>query len=78
MASISPSDAAAKPASMIFTPTSSSLFAIKSFSSGVRETPGVCSPSLNVVSKILILSAKRLNKAIPHFSAASEQGNIRN
>jgi hypothetical protein len=67
MASNSPFDAAANPASMASTPSSSSFLAIFNFSAGVKETPGVCSPSLNVVSKILMLLAKLFDKAIPHF-----------
>jgi hypothetical protein len=67
IASISPSEAAAKPASMASTPMRSKLSAILSFFSGVKETPGVCSPSLRVVSKTLIFSGKLADKAIPHF-----------
>src|SRR5512137_457321 len=63
MPSRSPSEAAADPASMTWTPISESFRAISSFSAGERDTPGVCSPSLNVVSKKRIVSA---NKAIPH------------
>jgi hypothetical protein len=66
IASSSPSEAAAKPASMALTP-SLWLLAILSFFSGVKETPGVCSPSLRVVSKILIFLGKLVDKAIPHF-----------
>ena len=66
-ASNSPFEDAAKPASIASTPISSSFLAISSFSSGVRETPGVCSPSLRVVSKNLILFLKLFDKAIPHF-----------
>jgi hypothetical protein len=67
IASSSPSEAAAKPASMALTPSLSKLFAILSFFSGVKETPGVCSPSLRVVSKIFIFLGKLVDKAIPHF-----------
>ena len=52
----SPSEADGKPASIASTPSLSSWLPISIFSSGVRETPGVCSPSLSVVSKILIYS----------------------
>jgi len=45
----------------------SRLSAIRSFFSGVKETPGVCSPSLRVVSKTLIDLGKLVDKAIPHF-----------
>ncbi len=68
IASISPTEAAAKPASMMSTPSLSSCSAITSFFSGVNETPGVCSPSLRVVSKIRIWWAKLLDKTIPHFT----------
>jgi hypothetical protein len=66
-ASNSPSETAAKPASMTSTPNSSSRWAIRSLFSGVNDTPGVCSPSRRVVSKIFIRLGKRLDKAIPHF-----------
>ncbi len=63
IASRSPADAAADPASMTLTPIEESFRAISSFSSGSSETPGVCSPSRNVVSK-----KRRLftNKTICH------------
>jgi hypothetical protein len=67
IATSSPSEAAAKPASRASTPSLSRLSAILTFFSGVRETPGVCSPSLRVVSKIFILSGKLMDKVIPHF-----------
>jgi len=67
IASSSPSEAAAKPASMALTPSRSRLSAILSFFSGVKETPGVCSPSLRVVSKNFIALGKLVDKAIPHF-----------
>lgn len=71
IASNSPFVAAAKPASIASTPSSSSFFAILNLSSGFRETPGVCSPSLSVVSKILIFSVKLFDdKAIPHFQTS--------
>jgi hypothetical protein len=66
-ASISPSETAAKPASITSTPSSSSRWAILSLLSGTSDTPGVCSPSLRVVSKNFIVLWKRLNKAIPHL-----------
>jgi hypothetical protein len=66
-ASISPSETAAKPASIMSTPSSSSLSAILNLLSGTSDTPGVCSPSLKVVSKNFIVLGKRLNKAIPHL-----------
>ena len=53
-ASKSPLDAAGNPASIISTPSSSSAAAIFNFSSIFIEAPGDCSPSLNVVSNILI------------------------
>jgi hypothetical protein len=68
MASISPSEEDANPASMTSTPSSSNFLAIWSLCSGIKETPGVCSPSLRVVSKILIFLGKLLDKAIPHLS----------
>jgi hypothetical protein len=63
IASRSPSDAAAEPASTTETPISESLEAISSFSAGFNDTPGVCSPSRSVVSKKRIFSA---NKTICH------------
>ena len=65
-ASISPSETAAKPASITSTPSSSSFWAIRSLFSAIRDTPGVCSPSRRVVSRNFIDLGKRLNKAIPH------------
>jgi len=59
----SPREAAAEPASMTWTPTSARCVAISSFSAGVRQTPGVCSPSRKVVSKKRIDSP---NKTITH------------
>ena len=50
----SPSDELGKPASMVSTPSLLSWRAISILSSAVKETPGVCSPSLKVVSKIRI------------------------
>jgi hypothetical protein len=52
MASKSPGEAAAKPASMTSTRMRSSWRATRSFSSLVMEAPGLCSPSRKVVSKI--------------------------
>ena len=56
MASKSPFDAMANPASMISTPMDSRSAAISSFSSSVIDAPGDCSPSRIVVSKILTCS----------------------
>jgi hypothetical protein len=47
--------------------------AMRSLFSGVKDTPGVCSPSRRVVSKTLIFSGKRLDKTIPHFSSHSNR-----
>jgi hypothetical protein len=63
IASHSPSDAAAEPASITSTPIEESFSAISSFSCGPSETPGVCSPSRKVVSKKRSFSA---NKTICH------------
>ncbi len=52
-ASFSPLEVIGMPASIVSTPSLSSCLAIVSLSSTVNETPGVCSPSLKVVSKIL-------------------------
>jgi hypothetical protein len=46
------SEAIGKPASTMSAPSSSSLAAIRNFSSTVMLHPGDCSPSLRVVSKI--------------------------
>jgi hypothetical protein len=51
-ARFSPSELIGVPASMESTPTLSNCPAISNFSSVVKDTPGVCSPSLKVVSKI--------------------------
>ena len=67
-ASSSPSETAAKPASITSTPRSSSRCAILNLFSGVKDTPGVCSPSRRVVSKTLIFLGNLLNKTIPHFA----------
>jgi len=64
---ISPSLTAANPASIMSTPSSSSLWAMRNLFSGTRDTPGVCSPSRRVVSKNFTVLGKRLNKAIPHL-----------
>jgi hypothetical protein len=53
MASKSPGEAAAKPASITSTCMRSSWRATRSFSSLVIEAPGLCSPSRKVVSKII-------------------------
>ena len=55
----SPGDEAAKPASITSTPSRSSARAISPFSTGRSAMPGDCSPSLNVVSKTLILRTPR-------------------
>jgi len=52
---------------MASTPNWSKLSEILSFFSGVKDTPGVCSPSLRVVSKTLIFLGNLDDKAIPHF-----------
>jgi hypothetical protein len=52
---------------MASTPILFRASAILSFFSGVKDTPGVCSPSLRVVSKTLIFLGKLVDKAIPHF-----------
>ena len=51
----SPGLAAAKPASITSTPSFSSCLAMRNFSSCVIEAPGLCSPSLKVVSKMMSL-----------------------
>ena len=62
------SEVMAEPASIYSTPISSNLVAILNFSKGVNETPGVCSPSRNVVSKILIFTIITKNYAISLLS----------
>src|SRR5208283_4912562 len=54
-ASKSPGEATGKPASMMSTPSFTSCRASCSFSSTFIEAPGDCSPSLNVVSNILMV-----------------------
>src|SRR6056297_102081 len=56
-ASKSPSEALANPASITSTPSLSSCLATCSFSPRSMLKPGACSPSLSVVSKMLILFA---------------------
>src|SRR5829696_6304436 len=51
----SPGEDAGNPASTTSTPRRSSITATSAFSSGRSAIPGDCSPSLSVVSKILIL-----------------------
>ncbi len=51
----SPGEETANPASITSTPSASSAWAISTFSSGDRAMPGDCSPSLRVVSRIVIL-----------------------
>src|SRR5579863_255791 len=57
IASKSPFELAAKPASITSTRIRSNCFAMRIFSSFVIDAPGDCSPSRNVVSKIISLSA---------------------
>ena len=52
----SPSEVMGKPASMTSTPMSSSSSATMSFSSKLMVAPGHCSPSRNVVSKMMTRS----------------------
>ena len=52
-ASKSPGEVIGKPASMMSTPSRSSWCAISILSRGVQATPGDCSPSRRVVSKML-------------------------
>ena len=59
-------DVIAEPASITSTPSSSSLNAIFSFSLDVISTPGVCSPSLSVVSNILRFS--NISYSLPFFA----------
>lgn len=54
MASKSPLELIAKPASMISTPKRSSCVATSNFSWMFMEHPGDCSPSRSVVSKIFM------------------------
>jgi len=53
MAFCSPSEIIGNPVSIASTPNSSNYFAMFNLFSGDKATPGDCSPSLNVVSKIL-------------------------
>jgi hypothetical protein len=65
-ASYSPWEMHANPASMTSTPSVSMALATLSFFSGVRDIPGVCSPSRRVVSRNFTCFGKSVNKAIPH------------
>src|SRR5207237_14345 len=60
IASKSPGELYAKPASMISTLSRASCLAIITFSSTFMLAPGDCSPSRKVVSKILIIRAMSL------------------
>ena len=71
MASKSPGDAAAKPASMTSTPRSRSAFATCSFCGRFIEAPGDCSPSRRVVSKTTTRSEPgSLTSPLPFLSGA--------
>ena len=65
-ASKSPAEAMGNPASMISTPSAASARATSSFSAMFMLAPGDCSPSRNVVSKILT----RLASATGSFDGA--------
>ena len=69
----SPCEEAGKPASMAWTPSSESWRAISSFCSKVNDIPGVCSPSLRVVSKTVTCDFAWLSvkKTIPRIGCAS-------
>jgi hypothetical protein len=67
----SPGEDAAKPASITSTPSCSSTPAISAFSAGRSAMPGDCSPSLSVVSKILILRTRLLLGRHPHCGRTS-------
>ena len=72
IASKSPSELAAKPASITSTLRRSSWRAMRTFSSLVIEAPGDCSPSRKVVSKIINLSVMaNLQKIVTYFKLAS-------
>lgn len=71
MDSRSPSEVMADPASMTLTPSSSSFVAMSTLSLLVSATPGVCSPSLRVVSKNRTFS----NNIIPHDICLSLSSN---
>jgi len=53
MAFCSPSEMTGNPVSIASTPNASNFFAMFHLFSGDKATPGDCSPSLHVVSKIL-------------------------
>ena len=57
----SPLDEMGNPASIISTPNASSCFAASIFSLKCIEQPGACSPSLSVVSKILIIRCMKIS-----------------
>ena len=69
-ASKSPGLAMGKPASITSTCIRSSALAILTFSSRVIEAPGLCSPSRNVVSKIIKLSDMLLSPLDAHYDMA--------
>src|SRR5690606_1896473 len=62
----SPGDATGKPASMTSTPRRASCRAISSFSWALRFTPGDCSPSRSVVSKIRMRRILSTSSPIDH------------
>ena len=64
----SPGLETANPASITSTFSFSKALAIRSFSSLVIEAPGLCSPSRNVVSKIMSFSFFMLNLRFIKFT----------
>src|SRR5215469_5478523 len=77
IASKSPFELAAKPASITSTFIRSSCFAIRIFSSFVIDAPGDCSPSRNVVSKMISLSAISGLLGIRSIQIEKEYGCVR-
>ena len=72
IASCSASPIAGVPASISSTPASASAPAMSNFSDAVNATPGVCSPSLSVVSLIATrLPKRRRRKSAPVSTPAS-------
>ena len=67
-ASKSPGEVIGKPASMTSTPRRASCWAISSFSAVFSETPGDCSPSRSVVSKMTTRSESVVLMSLPFSS----------
>ncbi len=74
MASKSPGELKANPASITSTPSRANCRAIDTFSSTFMLAPGDCSPSRSVVSKMVIVLVIAVPSKRPAFPTAREEG----